>query len=404
MMQGNRHIVAQPIVFFLGAGSSVPLEMPTTIGFRRVLLNRSSKEGKRLVNALYRSAAYRYRIPEDSINLEEFLEFLHELRLGLWIVSHSRLSNPLSSTLSKIPFDSWAEADLKINSIRWTILELLHEVCGDCSGQRASDLWEPILSELQCFAMVFPIFTLNYDWTFEKLCILRENRFRLTDGFSSALGGDWSSDHFAKFKPSQDRVDICLFKLHGSTCWVGNIKSLGSFDSSGGKPKYGFESGESSPFEIVYPGYRREVWLGDESWTMPGLETDIFVSWRQREPYTVLYQYLDDCLTNARIVVVIGYAFGDTDINARFANTFRENKRVHFVVLDPGRKREKKLPNNLKEVWYEAPYNWALHTDLEPEAWNNRLHWIRGKFGARLSQKSLLEKVKEILEATAKQV
>jgi len=329
-MQVNKHIAKQPIVFFLGAGSSVPLGMPTTLGFRRVLLNRSRKDEKRLINALYSSAAYRYRIPEDSINLEEFLEFLHELRLGLWIVSHSRLSKPLSSTFAQIPFDSWAEADLNVNSIRWRVLELLHEVCGDCSGQKVSELWEPILSELQCLTTVFPIFTLNYDWTFEKLCTVRESRFRLTDGFSSLLGGDWSSNHFARFEPSQHRIDICLFKLHGSTCWVGGIKSLGSFEGSARRPKYGFESSESSPFDIVYPGHRREVWLGDESWSMPGLEGDMSIGWRQCEPYSILYQYLGECLANTSVVVVIGYSFHDNDVNARFAKTFRENKRVHF--------------------------------------------------------------------------
>ena len=397
-MQVNKNIVAQPIVFFLGAGSSVPFGMPTTLSFRRVLLNRSRKDEKRLINALYRSAAYRYRISEDGINLEEFLEFLHELRLGLWLVSRSKLTTPLSSTLAKISVDSWAETDLKVNTVRWRILEVLHEVCGDCSGQKVAELWEPLLGKLQCFTTVFPIFTLNYDWTFEKLCIAREDRFRLTDGFSSALGGDWSSDHFTKFDPSQERIDICLFKLHGSTCWVGGIKSLGSFDSSQRKPKYGFESEKSSPFDIVYPGYRREVWLGNGSWSMPELETDLFVSWRRREPYSVLYQYLDECLTHARVVVVVGYSFGDKDINARLADTFRKNKLVHFVVLDPGRKWEKKLSASLKEIWYEPPYQWTPDfMDLEPEAWNNRLHWIRGKFGAKSSQGRLLAKVKEIL-------
>lgn len=404
-MHVNKHIVAQPIVFFLGAGSSVPLGMPTTLSFRRVLLNKSCKEEKRLINALYGSAAYRYRLSADDINLEEFLEFLHELRLGLWILSRSNLSNPVSSTLARIPFDSWDEADLKVNKVRWRILELLHGVCGDCSGQKASELWEPVLTELQFFTTVFPIFTLNYDWTFEKLCIAREDCFRLTDGFSSALGGNWSSDRFAKFEPSQDRLNICLFKLHGSTCWVGGIKSLGPLDSTEGQPRYGFESEESRPFEIVYPGYRREIWLGKESWNMPHLESDLFVNWKQQEPYSVLYRYLDECLANARVVVVVGYAFSDKDVNARLAETFRQNKQVHFVVLDPGHKWEKKLSGGLKEVRYEPPYRWTLDfMDLEPEAWNNRLHWIRGKFGTGSSRKSLLAKVEEILQVTGQQV
>ena len=138
---------------------------------------------------------------------------------------------------------------------------------------------------------------------------------------------------------------------------------------------------------------------------MPHLESDLFVSWRQREPYSVLYRYLDECLANARLVVVIGYAFADNDVNARFVKTFRENKQAHFVVLYPGRKWEKKLSGDLKEVWYEAPYRWTLDfMDLEPEAWNNRLHWIRGKFGTGSSRKRLLTKVGEIIQAAAPQV
>ena len=392
-------------MFFLGAGSSVPLGMPTTLGFRRVLLDKSSKEEKRVVNALYRSAAYRYRTSEDSINIEEFLEFLHELRLGLWIVSHSRLSKPLSSTLSEIPFDSWSEVDLKINSIRWKILELLHEVCGDCSGQRARELWWPIFRDLRCFTTIFPVFTLNYDWTFEELCIALGSSFKLTDGFSSLLGGNWSYDHFAKFMPSKNRIDVCLFKLHGSTCWVGGIKSLGSFNGSQRKPKSGFESNENGPFEIVYPGYRREVRLGSESWSMPGIEGDISIGWRQQEPYSIMYQHLDECLAVTKIVVVIGYSFGDTDINARFAKAFRENELVHFVVIDPGHKWAKRLSNGLKTVSYDPPYQWSLDfMNLDSKVWNKRLHWIRGKFGTRSSQDRLLAKVKYIFRETAGRV
>jgi len=394
----NNKITQQPVVFFLGAGSSVPLGMPTTLSFRRVLLKKSSKQTRQTINALYKSAAHRYRLSEDHINLEEFLEFLHELRLGLWILSRSDLGKPISPTLSRIPFESWAEADLEVNRLRWNILELLRDVYGYCSAARVIELWNPIINELRVFTTVLPIFTLNYDWAFEKLCIAHDDVFRLTDGFSSALGGSWSLQHFLQFTPSPDRTDICLFKLHGSTCWVGNIKSLGTFDSSEGEPKYGFESQDSGPFEIVYPGYRREVWLGKESWSMPELDSDSFVSWRQREPYSLLYQYLDECLTNTRVVVVIGYAFGDREINAWFANAFKKNKEVHFVVLDPGRKWKRKQPGNLTEIWYEPPYQWALDfMDLEPEAWNKRLHWIRGRFGSKASAKKMLATIKKYL-------
>jgi len=393
----NKAITKQPIVFFLGAGSSVPLRMPTTSSFRKVLLKKSNAEEKRLINALYESAAYRYRLQVEDINLERFLEFLHELRLGLWLLSRSKLSPSISLKLGQIAFDSWAEADLNVNLVRWKILEILHEVCGDCSGQKVRELWEPLIKALQGFTSVFPIFSLNYDWAFERLCLTMEDEFKLLDGFSSLLGGEWASEHLSKFRPSKKRSDVCLFKLHGSTCWVGGIKSLGSFSGSEGKPKYGFESEESRPFEIVYPGYRREVWLGKENWSMPGLDGDLFVGWRQREPYSLLYRYLDECLMNCKVIVVIGYAFGDNEMNTRFANALTSNKQLHMIVLDPGRRWEKKLPNDMREVWFEAPYNWSLRDTLDPDAWNNRLHWIRGKFGTKRSQEQLMMMVRPAL-------
>jgi hypothetical protein len=180
-------ITKQPVVFFLGAGSSVPLGMPSTLSFRRVLLKKSGKQEREVINALYKSAAFRYRTSEDHINLEDFLEFLHELRLGLWILSSSELGDPISRILSTIPRESWAEADLKVNRLRWTIYKLLHEICGDCSAQRVGELWNPIIHGLRDFTTIFPIFTLNYDWTFERLCIAHDDLFRLTDGFASAL-------------------------------------------------------------------------------------------------------------------------------------------------------------------------------------------------------------------------
>ncbi len=212
------------------------------------------------------------------------------------------------------------------------------------------------------------------------------------------MGGNWSSRHFAEFQPSQSKIDICLFKLHGSTCWAGEIKSLGSFARFEGEPDYGLDGEENSPFEIVYPGFRREVWLGKEYWHMPGLEGDTSVDWSQREPYSVLYKYLDECLANSTVMVVIGYAFGDHDINSRFVNAFRQNKLFHMIVVDPGRK----FGIRSKGMGYEPPYQRSMDlTDLEPEAWNNRLHWIRGKFGTKRMYEALRIKVESILDATS---
>ena len=393
----NGSICSQPVAFFLGAGSSVPLGMPTTLSFRKTLEAQSDKAQKAQIKSLFTSAAYRYRMSEDSIDLETFLEFLHELRLGLWLVARSNISDVISPEIAQLDGDAFAEADRKVNGIRWKILEVLHSACGDCPGAKVDELWGPLLSELSKHSTVFPIFTVNYDWAFEKLCITSEDRYSLTDGFSGTLGGHWGEEHFTRFTPSADKIDICLFKLHGSTCWVGDIKSLGPFPEPEDPAQYGFETEDHSPFEIVYPGFRREVWLGKESWSMPNVD-DTYVPWIEREPYSVLYRYLDCSLGNARALIVVGYAFGDKLVNGKIANAMAENKDLHVFVLDPGRKWKRRVGNDSFAVVHEPPYQSSLDfQDLDPEPWNNRLHWLPYRFGTKKGTKELLKAVGKVM-------
>lgn len=386
-MELNQSIVSQPVVFFLGAGSSVPFGMPTTLSFRQVLLDKSDKSERKLIKDLYECASSRYRLSVDSINLEEFLQFLHELRLGLWILCHSDLRSSVSAPMAKLGREPFGDADVQVNRARRKALSVLHEVCGDCLGDKVNQLWEPLFSGLKEFGNVFPIFTLNYDWAFEKLAISFPSRYNLLDGFSSLMGGHWSEKYFDNFQPQQGKTNLCLFKLHGSTCWVGGIKSLGSFTDWEKDPTYAFETEDTPPFEIVYPGHEREVSLGDEYWSMPGLDTDLQVGWREKEPYSLLHEYFDSCLSRTRILVVIGYAFGDRDINDRLMKALRMNENLHLVTLDPGIKWHRKATG---DTWYEAPYYWKLVLADTSNEFSSRLHWIRGRFGTKTSTVKLL--------------
>src|SRR5437762_8357066 len=76
-------------MFILGAGASVPLGMPTTVDLRKALCD-DTPEG-RAAAEIHRSAAYRFRLSEDSINIEDFLEHLYELQLMIWLAQRSRL-------------------------------------------------------------------------------------------------------------------------------------------------------------------------------------------------------------------------------------------------------------------------------------------------------------------------
>ena len=155
------------VIFILGAGASVPLGMPTTVGLRKTLCD-DTPEG-RAAAEIHKSAAYRFRVSENDINIEDFLEHLYELQLLVWLARHSSLPQLLPGFTGNEPLPEAADGMLR--SVQRRVYQLLHQTCGDCSGRKADALWRPILKCVADAQAVIPIFTLNYDWTFEKLAI-----------------------------------------------------------------------------------------------------------------------------------------------------------------------------------------------------------------------------------------
>ena len=76
------------LMFVLGAGASVPLGMPTTKSLLEKLENKT-RLGK--LAAEIQSAAYRFRIGVDDVNIEDFFEYLYELQLMIWFAQRSEL-------------------------------------------------------------------------------------------------------------------------------------------------------------------------------------------------------------------------------------------------------------------------------------------------------------------------
>lgn len=254
---------ASSIVFVLGAGASVPLGMPTT----KSLLSRLENKTKlgRLSAEIHKSAAYRFRIGVDNVNIEDFFEHLYELQLMLWLARRSELPTLLpgfTNALSRLT----QSADRALAEIHLNASRLLHHTCGDCSGVRVEKLWRPILEFVARQQPVVSIFTLNYDWSFEKLAIENAHRYQLTDGFE-LLGGTWDGERFTKLRPSRKKINLALFKLHGSTCWLGGIKSMGRFEArrDGDSADDGYPQQQ---FDMVYPGHAHEMSLGKEYWTV----------------------------------------------------------------------------------------------------------------------------------------
>ena len=378
-----------PIIFILGAGASVPLGMPTTKNLRTKVCDRT-RIG-RIAAALYRSAAYRFRISEDNVNIEDFLEHLYELQLMLWVAQRSRLPQllpRLTGAQAAVPSAAWES----FARVQRRVFETLHRTCGDCSGRDVERLWGPILEFVDTRQSVIPIFTLNYDWTFEKLAIENMKSYHLIDGFD-LMGGTWDPSRF-EASLVRRKINLKLFKLHGSTNWLpgGPLKSLGAFctndtDGSDGFPSY--------QFDMIYPGHAYEMWLGKEAWQRLSDTSGIFGPRIEDEPYQTLQRHLHQAARRAAVIVVIGYAFHDTRVNAAIFGALAANKRRRLLVVDPGVERYVRRTNTTHQ---EPPFEWLKYT-LQDVPWS-RVKWVEAKFGEPMVTSALLKNLIRFGRAT----
>lgn len=356
------------MIFVLGAGASVPLGMPTTKSFLDGLCN--DRTVGRTATEIRTSAAYRFRVGVDDINIEDFLQHVYELQLMVWFARRSSVPRllPRFTGLSRIA----ASADQHLSELLESVFARLHESCGDCSGARVNEIWHPILQRASIVQPTIPIFTLNYDWTFEKLAIEHMRQYQLLDGFE-LLGGEWNPKRFSA-KPSAKRINVSLFKLHGSTNWIGEgpTKSMGRFESGG--------------FDMVYPGHAHEMALGDEYWS---LSPDGGID---REPYKTLHDRFRESVREAELVVVIGYAFHDERVNDELLTQVNRRRTLKVLVVDPGIERYVRRTDSTHT---DPPFEWLKFTH-HGTRWS-QFYWFEGYFGTPEAADAILNGIDRLL-------
>lgn len=350
--------ISSPIIFLLGAGASVPLGMPTTADLRAQLCD--STEIGNIATEVHRSAAYRFRISEDDVNIETLLEHLYEIKLLVWLARRSNLP----TLLPNFTAGAWitTAADGKLAELEARVFSLVRQTCGDCTAGKVEKLWFKVLNTVAKLQPIVPIFTLNYDWTFERLSIEYPNKYSLVDGFE-LLGGVWDPSRF-NCVPVPKRIDLRLFKLHGSTNWVGEgpVKSLARFDHQGSD---GTNVGPG--FVMIPPGHAHEISLGDEYWQQPSRDGSD-PPWLDSDPFNALHLAFETASRRARLIVVIGYAFHDEVVNRHIESALAANKQTRVLVVDPGTQ------------YQQAPFEW-LKFGLYEMDWS-RFYWLQSRFNS----------------------
>lgn len=293
----NKIILDLPIALLTGAGASIPLGFPSMIG----LVDRINKKFsdfkmfsdkkkfdfedtlKKLLQACYKEDKLSIKRNKQSKKSKELGKLLYNVR------------NLLFEELSKTP-------NLEI----------------------VKSLYGPLIKYLWKINSHLPVFSFNYDRTFE--CFAKINNISLISGFPSTRRelenfGDmeWNPDEYTKYMPNENQKDIILFKLHGSINWRNNylFGKIVQIDDELTRIMPGY--GEL----IIYPIQPKISFLN------PILE--------------LLDAYFSESLTRLKILVAIGYSFRDAHVVSKIENAKQINSDLMLISIDPHAQKFKKI-------------------------------------------------------------
>lgn len=337
----------------------MPLDLKPTRPFLELLSERLCPlilEGSRLqieekrsttfLNSFFTQAAKHFGVtlPDSEVVLD-YLDYLAKACREL----HSLPSvfRQLAQTGGNSGFhDRWAEM---LSKVRSYIQEVMVVHYSRVDGKLAWRIYKPLLQSLCAEGQTLPLYTTNYDWAFEHLAVASEIDLCLEDGFmDSPLGEHWAREIFDQFRPAPQKINLVLFKLHGSTSWYRNAEPPHLVQ------KFPTPAPElaGSRIALIYP-------------------TQIKTQAIQEEPFKTAREYLQETLMHTNLGVVIGFSFRDPTINDILHCALVKNRNLKLVIVEP------KMNENSGIVFGEL-----LHKlGIEEREWQRRMRIIKGKFG-----------------------
>lgn len=320
MAQYSDHIIKSPVVLFTGAGASAPLGYRTLNGLRDLVVDevKGNQSWEQVLSKMGFLGGE--DSPEALLSLEELLEKLEML------VDVKKFRKTYEGKWFTPTFEEEIETVL---TLRTHILETIRDHFKDTANaeERVVALYDPLFKTILdiCDTRVIPIFTTNYDLAIELFADARKPDFSIASGFEPLAAGNprWNAQVYHSFSPPSyphhETVTLALFKLHGSIFW---------YKKPGGKIVFNREPTiESAEIQdvVLYP-----------------MQTKTIVE----DPYLSCYNYLEECLRKAKLMVVIGYSFGDKYINQVIQKCMFANPTLQMLVFNRGykdRKREEQF-------------------------------------------------------------
>ena len=296
---------ADEVIFLLGAGASVDAKIPHSAAMIRELeahIYSDKKEWskfKSLYNyvrsAIYYSDGIHGRFDGSaSYNIERLVDTLNEINrksehtlypfVGAW--------NPTLVEVAGEDFGMIEEFKQQI------VRTLLSEWMAVTSYATNANYYSGLIEFQKEYQYPLRLFTLNYDLCVER--IFRNANASIERGFDDRRYWDWrrfgDHDHLP--------VDAYLYKLHGSVDWVYEDERLTYHDDPRQNPDTAIIFGTS--YKLEY-----------------------------RDPFLFLTYEFRKWTLEARMIVVIGYGFGDSHINKIIQQALTANSDRVLLVVSP---------------------------------------------------------------------
>lgn len=353
----NVEVVKNKHVLFVGAGASAPLGLKPTQPFLELLIQELPKlilKGFRIemgeksqtsLNQVFAQAAQHFEV--DLPDSEVVLDYLNYLNKACdKLNSLPAIFMHLAKTGGNTGFHGqWGDM---FSQLQAHIQKIIVEHYSTVDGKLASKIYKPLLNLLCRQGQALPIYTTNYDWAFEHLAEANEADLYIEDGFMKTPTGErWARQAFDTFHCRPQKINLVLFKLHGSTSWYKE---------------------EAPPHSIrKFPRAAPELAGSRAALIYP---TQIKTQATQEEPFQTAYAYFRETMMHANLGIIIGFSFRDSAINETIRYALANNSNLKLAVIEP--KINKRKGGALSQLVDKLGIG---------QEWKRRMRVIKGKFG-----------------------
>lgn len=284
------------IVVLTGAGASVPLGMPAMDGFFDYLSTNGKEEAAQFLGN-YSGAV------KDLETLLGRLEWFHRMRV------ESKEDNLVKHCINEVHLPV---IESRAMILKKEVLRTILQIYGELSPQNCSKalelylgLYSGLRKEAQNHPEVLPIFTTNYDLTFEGIRD-SDSEFQICTGMSQR--GDyriWNPQAYRR-----DTFQYSIFRLHGCSHWVRRKRD----------DTIVFQAAP----DLDDPAYKEPCLLYPE----PGKDSRI-----SEDPFRIAYYHFTECLRNAKFVVIIGYSGRDESIQSCLQESLFADSEKKLILV-----------------------------------------------------------------------